>query len=186
MDAPVIAKKASYTASLLLMTAVVLGGCANPDDTVIKKCPAAATLPEAQTLTRFKDGTGRDLIDVNFNGKIIGITGSCSIDVDEDTGEGTIEMKVRPRFEFTRGPANHDSQLTFEYFVVLTDAASNPISEQRLPFKSEFWTNRTVMTDKDKPIELTIPVTDWQGGDDFRVFVGFQLSREELDYNRSR
>jgi len=110
MDAPVIAKKASYTASLLLMTAVVLGGCANPDDIVIKKCPAAATLPEAQTLTRFKDGTGRDLIDVNFNGKIIGITGSCSIDVDEDTGEGTIEMKVRPRFEFTRGPANHDSQ----------------------------------------------------------------------------
>lgn len=169
-----------------VLLAVLLSGCANPKDVIPPSCPKATILSEAGALTRFKDGAGRDLIDIDFEGEITGISGECRYDIDDDTGTGTIDMEVRAGFEFTRGPANIDSAIAFDYFVVLTDAAGDVIGKQVFPFKSEFWKNRTVITDRDAPVELTIPIGSGQTGDDFMVFVGFQLSRDELLYNRSR
>jgi len=170
----------------LFLLAVLLGGCENPKDVIPPVCPKATILHEAGALTRFRDGAGRDLIDVDFEGEITAISGECRYDIDDDTGAGAIDMRVRAEFEFTRGPANSDSVAAFDYFVVLTDAAGEVISKQVFPFKSEFWTNRTVITDRDAPVELTIPVKAGQSGEDFLVFVGFQLSRDELLYNRNR
>lgn len=172
-------------ASLVLL-AVLLGGCENPKDIIPPVCPKASILHEASTLTRFKEGAGRDLIDVDFEAEITSISGECGYDIDDDTGIGNIEMRVRARFEFIRGPANIDSTVNFDYFVVLTDVASEVISKQMFPFESDFWTNRTVITDRDAPVDLIIPVKSGQNGEDFLVYVGFQLSRDELQYNRDR
>lgn len=170
----------------LVVLAAMLGGCQSTDDVVGTSCPKATILHDADVLTRFRAGAGRDLIDVNFDGRITGIRGDCVYNIDEDTGAGVINMTVRTEFEFTRGPANIDRAVDFDYFVVLTDAASNVINKQLFGFESEFWENRTAITDDDAPVELTIPISTGQSDSDFLVFVGFQLSRDELQYNRNR
>ena len=72
-----------------LALALALAGCGvyqGLQEKVIGKepdCPRVKILPEAGTITRFKEGAGRDLIDVDFKGEIIGIKGSCGEDRDE-------------------------------------------------------------------------------------------------------
>ncbi|MHA1598346.1 MAG: hypothetical protein ACTSV1_06450 [Alphaproteobacteria bacterium] len=170
----------------VVLLAVVLSGCQNTADVIIPSCPGASILDETSTLTRFKQGSGRDLIDIDFEAEIIGISGGCRFDIDDDTGTGNIEMSVRTTFKLTRGTANADARATLRYFVVLTDAASAVIDKQVFPYEAEFLNNRTVITDEDAPIKLNIPIRSGQTGEDFRVFVGFQLSRDELLYNRDR
>ena len=72
----------------------------------------------------------------------------------------------------------------FEYFVSLLDGDGNVLDKLSFPFTAKYWKNRYVVTERDAPVELSIPLTGGLTGDDFSIYVGFQLNREELDFNR--
>ena len=46
--------------------------------------------------------------------------------------------------------------------------------------------NRTRLVYEDQPVVLSIPLKAGAIGPDFLVYVGFQLSPEELQYNRQK
>ena len=174
---------------------LVLVGCGvyqNLEEKVIGKaptCPSVKILPEAATITRFKEGAGRDLIDVDFKGEIIGIKGSCGDDIDEDTGSGTMSMDLAVVMNLERGPANRSREIGFEYFISIQDPAKRVLNVETFDVKVAFPGNRTVLEwseDPDEPIILIIPLKAGQRGQDFIIKAGFQLSPEELLYNRLR
>ena len=180
--------RAAVTALIL-----VLAGCGVYQDLqekVIGKepnCPSVKVLPEAATITRFKEGAGRDLIDVDFKGEIIGIKGSCGDDTDEDTGSGTLSLELNVVMNLERGPANKDREIEFEYLISVQDPAKRILEVKAFSVKVAFPGNQTVLTwseDPDEPIILTIPLKAGQRGQDFIIKAGFQLSVEEYQYNR--
>lgn len=171
------------TGPLMVAVLLVLAACASEQDTALPTCPKATVLDGASTLTRFQEGPGQDLIDVNFTGKIEHLAGSCVYDIDRD-GIGVLKMDVRVEVRVDRGPANRDRVTEFEYFVSVLDARGTVIAKEIFPFGIKFSNNNTTAKQGDAPVSLNIPITANQGSGDFSVFVGFQLTPDQIRYNR--
>lgn len=149
-------------------------------------CPPVLKLADAAELTRFTDGPGRDLIDVDFTARISHISGKCFYERDPDTGDGQVRVTVKTEFKIDRGPANKTHEARFDYFVSLLDEGGRVIDKPLFPYQSKYWKNRQTIRDVDAPVELIIPLRGDQYGTDFTIYVGFQLTQEELDFNKEK
>ncbi len=147
-------------------------------------CPRISILGDAATLTRFRPGPGRDLTDVLYEGVVTGVTGSCAYGNAGKSANRGLSMKVALVIEAARGPANRDGRAAFSYFVGITDSSRKVLNKQRFSVTVVFPGHRTRIVVTDNPVALEIPMKAGQSGQDFEVFIGFQLSRTELEYNR--
>jgi hypothetical protein len=178
--------------SMLLGLLVLLSGCdllnvgpmTNSD--VVLECPPVSILSDAALITRYIKGAGKDIIDIDFTGKIIGIKGKCFYEFGSDTGKGTVEIDVITKFKMERGAANKSRQADFQYFVSIVDGEGNILEKQTFSFSGKYLKNRFSVKEADSPIKLSIPLAGGKTGQDFTVYVGFQLSNEELEFNRNQ
>jgi len=153
---------------------------------VAPDCPPVSILADAASITRYVKGAGKDIIDIDFTGKIIGIKGKCTFEFDSDTGEGTVGINIITEFKMERGAANKTRQADFEYFVSIFEDNGNVLDKQTFSYSAKYWKNRLSVKEADSPIELSIPLSAGKTGQDFTVYVGFQLSQEELKFNRGQ
>ena len=165
---------------LLLGCDTYMGGITNTD--VRMECPPVSILPEASSITRYIKGKRRTILDLDFSGKITGIEGKCFYDYDKD--RGTVEINVVTKFKVKRGPANKSQQAEFQYFASVVNNEGKVLEKQSFPYSIKFSKKRSWAKDEDSPIELTIPIKGGKIRKKFTVFVGFQLSQEELEFNR--
>ena len=161
-----------------------IGGMTNSDVTL--DCPPVSILSDAALITRYVKGAGKDIVDIDFTGKIIRIKGKCSYEFDSNTGEGAVGIDVITEFKMERGAANKSRQADFEYFVSIMDDDGNILDKQTFSYSAKYWKNRLSVKDVDSPIELSVPLSGGRTGQDFTVYVGFQLSQEELEFNRNQ
>ncbi len=147
-------------------------------------CPRVSILGDAATLTKFRPGPGRDLTDVLYEGVVTNVTGRCAYANGGKGANPTVSMDVALVIEAARGPANRDGRAAFPYFVGITDSSRNVLNKERFNVRVVFPGNRTRLVITDDPVNLEIPVKAGQSGRDFTIFVGFQLSREDLEYHR--
>jgi hypothetical protein len=140
-------------------------------------CPYVSKIPDAAQLTRFA-GTGHDLTDVLFEARMGDINGSCS------AGSNLIQVKMTVDFIASRGPADKTHKAPFGYFVAITDSHDKILVRQQFDTSVDFVGNKTRDGIREN-LEPTIPLQQGQRGDDFRIYVGFVLSREEYEYNRA-
>jgi len=96
-----------------------------------------------------------------------------------------VAVQLAPTIESLRGPANTDAQATFEYFIAIVDAQENVMEVAKFPVTIPFLQNldRVVWQRKDLNT-LHIPLAAGQSGADFRIFIGLQLTHDELKYQR--
>lgn len=146
-------------------------------------CPRALILADADSLTRFREGAGRDLIDVDFNARFANVVSECEYDVDK-TKAGKMTVRVTSAFAVERGPSNRTRKASLNYFVTLTDDRREPVAKSEFAVGVEFPPNVTRQVLADTPIELKVPIRAGQSGRNFTVYVGFQLTEAELDHNR--
>lgn len=178
-------RKAAVVALALLASGCGLFGDQPPPP----PCPRISVPPDAQSITRFVEGPGRDLIDVAYDGRIVDILGSCEHEIDDVTNAGVLSVEINLVIETSRGPANSDRRAALDYFVALADSSRNLLNVRVFPVTVEFPGNRNRLIwrdDPDEPVILRIPLKAGQSGVDFEIFVGLQLTREELDYNYRR
>lgn len=147
-------------------------------------CPRVTVLGNAATLTKFKAGPGRDLIDVVFEGEITDIFNLCTYDVDYDSREGTIHTRLATVIAAKRGPADTTRSATIPYFVAVVDEDKRVIQKNIFELKLAFPGNLTQNEVKDEVIDLNIPLLEGRNGSDFEIYVGLQLSREEVAFNQ--
>ncbi len=161
-----------------------LAACAGTDTAPARPCPEILIPVDSAKLTSFKPGPGRDIIDVVHEEQVTGFSHGCTYDTDE-TGAGMVVVELLPSFESTRGPANAQGQSQFEYYVAITDQDKNLIDKQRIPVTIEYPTNMSRLRwQREEPIVLNIPLKSGQTGEAYRVYLGLQLTRAELDYQR--
>ncbi len=181
-------------AAAAAVLALVLGGCSAyeavfGEDAPPPPCPYVGVLPDAKDIVKFRPGQGRDLIDIVYESELTNIGRSCAYDIDEDTGEGTLTVEIGVFIDVARGPANRDRKAEFAYFIVITDSAKKVLNKQEFPVKINFPGNLSRLTwadDPDAPAIVHIPLKAGKSGRDFKIFIGFQLSPEELEFNRKR
>lgn len=179
---------------LLPVMIVILAGCETVDDLTTSitakppPCPRTTILSGASTVTKFKEGPGRDLIDVVSEGEILGFSGGCKYDIDDETGDGVLTVEISAKIAVKRGPADRSRKAALDYFVGITDKEQSVLNKEPFRIEVEFPGNRTVVKyiEDDPPVVLEIPLRGGQIGEDFKIIIGFQLSAEELEFNRHK
>ena len=159
---------------------LLVGGCGIFNRNKINfPCPPVAVPDEVGKLTKFRQGPGRDIIDMSFEAEITGYKGTCSY------GRKGVSVDLTVIIEASRGPANRERRADFKYFVAVPKLFPLKAAKNTFDVQIAFPGNRTRgrLTDE---VELKIPLKRDESGGRYEVFVGFQLNASELEYNRSR
>lgn len=149
-------------------------------------CPEVVVAPGADRFTTYQDTRVRKIIDVIVDSEMMVGRTKCDWDLDSETAAGMLEMSVVPEFEAYRGRANKDGLIEVPYFVSLLDGENNPISKQTFVFKHKFPGSGRKALFVDAPVLLNIPIKGGQTNKDFRIFIGFQLTKEQWLDNQRR
>mgnify|MGYP003723559421 CR=1 FL=1 len=185
------------------MLAFGLGACSAYEyvsdkisEPIVLKCPNYWVVADAANVVKFRDGPGRDLTDVNYEGKIVGGQLGCVSHIDRETRTGTMDVDVTIRFRVQRGPANRDRKARFDYFVRFLDNKGTilrlPDKNGNIPKKKDlrvvikFPGNKTHLQFRTSPFTRVLPISPKSSSSYYRIFVGFKPTREELLYNRKK
>lgn len=168
----------------LLAPALMLGGCETINSIVAKPgppppCPPVAKVDDAATLTRFA-GTGRDLTDIQFEAEIGRVATGCDYDSDK------VDMVVQVEFIASRGPADQERKAPFTYFVAVARTDHTILGRESFQSVIEFPGNQTRAVTREPDVELEIPLREGEAGRNYRVYIGFVLTEEELAFNRQQ
>jgi hypothetical protein len=168
----------------MLASLVVLAllGCSSKSSND-KVCPRVAVLSDAGSLTRFRPGPGRDILDIDFQAEIGDLVAACQFSGEKD--DRRLVVQTAPVFVVSRGAANTDRKAAFTYFVsvIRTDEI---LTKELFEASAEFAGNRSrvIVQDDQDPvtIEMSLPYRDAEY--EYQILIGFQLTQEELEYNQ--
>ena len=162
---------------------MILSACASDLEESLN-CPNVTLLKDTQTLTRMSAAG------VAFEGQVLGAVGTCDYDLDDDTKTGTLDAKVTASFQLTRGQALGTNVISFDYYVAITDPYGKVLNKGTFSVPATLTKDKPALTLEDDPIRLSIPLKTasvaTRADKNFHIIVGFQLSPNELDYNRKR
>ncbi len=163
--------------ALILAVGGALSGCSwfsgDYDDA---KCPVVAIPDDLSHVSHFK-GAGTDFADVTVTALLTDLQGGCTFD---KTGV-SVDMNVSLIGRL--GPAAVDRTADFAYFVAILDQDGTIVAKQVFPAPIEFAPNQS-RRGSIETISQRIPLKDYHQAGKYRIEVGFQLTQEELSYNR--
>lgn len=162
-----------------ILIALALSGCGMFGKSErMPPCPKVFLASEISTLTRFRPGGGRDLTDVAFQVDLTGYSGSCKYD------KNRLTVTLNVDFAVARGPAG-EKEAKFEYFVAIPKLFPSEAAKREFDVAFAFPPNVGSGRFQDQ-VELDIPLADRNTGPSNEIYVGLQLTPEELDYNRKQ
>jgi hypothetical protein len=167
---------------LIVLLGAVLAGCTAlfGGDEPQPPCPRVVVVGDAQRLTQFREGLGRDLTDVRFEAEITGLEPVCKYDEN-----GIVKSDVAISMSVVRGPAAESNVSHYEYFVAITNPEGEIIAKRVFPVDVAF-PEAILRVGVTEEITQRIAYAPEPDASRHRIFVGFQLTRDQLDYVRSR
>lgn len=174
--------------AMALAAVVLLGACSGEIKTDIggiftadappPPCPTVEVIPGANEITYFREGLGRDLVDVEFEGIIQALGGECVYEDDETV----ININLTLRLLMVQGPAAQTGEKEFTYFVAIADRDKRILAKEKFvsPIKVQEGGRRGGAIEE---IEQIIPLGSGKAGPDYVILVGFQLDDEQYRFN---
>ena len=163
----------------------LLAGCgaAGTGTRLPTACPRPGILAEGADLTHYRPGGVNDLTSLEYDAKITGLGGSCSA----GRNDRSIEMQLTTGFSVDRGAASDGRTVDMPWFVAVLDRRNDTIlSRQIFVERAGFARNETRTTLQSAPVSISLPVGENRQAQDYRIFVSFLLSEEDLALNRRR
>lgn len=158
----------------------VFGGSTEQGGTTQFPCPAVGVLQEADHITVLR-GAGTDLTDVMAKAEFGRVVSKC----EYDTSDSTITVDIAFEGIAELGPAATSRELVLDTFVAVTrrfDAFDNKKVYQ-VPITFEPGLNRMRFV---QTIDGTvIPYGGQADGRIYQILIGFQLTPQQLEYNRT-
>ena len=167
----------------------ILTGCSGSIDTGLSDlftadkpllpCPKVSVLPNADTITVFRDGPGRDLVDVQYEGVIAPFSGECLYEDDDSL----LIVELVLRIGAIKGPAATSQSHEFPFFVAIADQNKRILNKKILmsPIEVPEGKRRGAVQEE---IVQRIPLPAGRSGRSYTIVLGFQLTQEQLAYNR--
>jgi hypothetical protein len=177
----------------LLLLASALAGCETlglsdpaPDPTLVDMgpiCPATAVLSDAVTVTKLKPGTppGQpNPANVAFTAEMSQAKLDCNYDREQNRLSVAIDFAVKA----TRGPAAMGPDPQIDFFVAVVDADNNIISKTVYHGQPDL-SGRASNVYTQKVNNFPVPLAMDKRPYDYEILTGFQLTPDELAYNRA-
>lgn len=163
--------------AVLGAAAFLLAACETQTASAVT-CPRVLVDEDVGNLTRFRDGPGRDITDIVVRSEISRIAGSCEVRDDVINVEFGLELQVE------RGAAG-SGRVTLPLFVAVVDEAGNVIDRQAFSEVADFTGNRSQAVLRDV-FTIAIPRRPGAATDSHRIYAGFELTRDEVSFNREQ
>lgn len=187
MGTPARKARAGIASAVVL---VFLGACsslglggsgdeAQAQATAASRCPRVAFVRDAAEVTRFREGVGRDLTDVTSRAVLADYTGGCTPRDDRVTVDLNLVLAAE------QGPASRAGTADYRYFVAIADTAGDILAKQEFDTTVVFPEGQRRAGTVEE-LTQTIPLEEGATPADYQILVGFQLTPEQLDYNRAR
>lgn len=170
-----------------------LWGCASKDNYDFPPaCPKVTVLSSASDYYTFSNNED-DLAHLVTKANILGIDGNC---IDDPANESNKEKKKHRKaytdkidttmsvvIQVARGPAAQERRYQIPYFIT-TIKNGKIVDKKHFIAVAQFPDNIDQITLKSDKILLKIPATPDRQPDGYELFIGFQLSPEQLAFNR--
>ena len=154
----------------------MINGCGTtPDQTAI--CPVVKPLEQAAYLTKFKPDTNQDITDIIFNAKFYRVAGDCNITSDE------INLNIMAEIIVEKIAVMNIKNMHVNMLVFIMSSDKKILNRQKIPLNFEFNDNQSNISYIER-FEVNIPKNDNQTGEDFIIYLAFELTHEELKFNR--
>ena len=142
-------------------------------------CPRVAILEAPSELTRFTEGVSRDISDILFQSKLEINKVTCEVE------EKVVYVMADARLSVARGPANIDGKAPFTFFVAVLNGKREIILRQGFPVIVEFKAGESRIDFEDS-VTLEIIKEPEVDAATYTVYAGFEMTPEELQFNRLR
>lgn len=163
-----------------MVLALALSACSGrtaKDELAGNYCPSPFTVQDAQNLTRFKAGPGRDPRDVAFEATLVGAATTCAI------GKGQLKVDLFLRIAANAGPSVGAGVSSVPFFVRLIDGRGAVVQGQE--FTADFRLSQTnPRGQSQEELSLVLPYDQPADLGGYRLAVGLKPTQEELQYNR--
>jgi len=143
-------------------------------------CPVVGSVYDAARYVKFATPEGNIYTDIAFTGEITDVRMTCRY-----TGDVPLVAEVEIDFAFGRGPQADGRVHDYPYFVAVTRRNGKVLAKEYFSTRAEF--NRGDVTGATERVSrITIPRADESiSGVNFEIVVGFELTPEQLAFNRS-
>ncbi len=156
---------------------VMVSGCGSSKSAVDRSCPRMVVAPNTETITFFGPG-GHDAKDLTVGGRITGGSAHC---VPEKAG-----VAVNAEIHFYAQRANLQiKDATFPYFLALVDAQQHVLAQEAYQLHVEFNPGESYREIPTEKLTVHLPLRDKTTAGDFALIIGFQLTPEQLAFNRA-
>lgn len=168
-------------ASLLLLTGLAACGGENAAQQAGLRCPQIV-IPQEAAIYDVVRNNSTNPKDVLVEARITNTRGGCSY------ADKSVTMDVNVEFTAWRGPAAWlEKDVPAQYFVAVTDAQDRILN--KAVFDVKIPVPKLQVTPRDtiqEPLEQVIPVSSPKDGGAYKVMIGFQLSPQQLEFNKHR
>jgi hypothetical protein len=171
---------------LALVASLALAGCGTRlarqlDNTPnAGACPVGGSVYDAARYVKFADGTPGNYTDIAYTGEITDVRLFCRYFKDEP-----LEAEIEIDFAFGKGPRATASEHDYPYFVAVTRRNGKVLAKEYFNAQGEF-RRGNVAAKTELVNKITIPRADESiSGVNFEIVVGFELTPEQLEFNRS-
>ena len=160
--------------------ALALSACGN--GVAQGPCPTTGVLTDATKIVQFTPGSAEDISNVLVAGEIVNTSSGCIYRKSGLTAGVGIAIQMQ-----TGQAGARARQVTYKlpYFVALTDA-NDRVLEKTFYEATLRLRDDTVAQKLETVDDIRISLDEGQTGADFRVIVGFQLTPQQLAYNRRK
>jgi hypothetical protein len=162
-----------------LLVALALAGCGRSakEELAGNYCPNPLTVSDAERLTRFKPGPGRDPRDIVFEAAIGGATAACALK------SNSMSVDLVLRVAVNAGPSVTPGVTHVPYFVRILNGSGQVVQGQE--FNADFRLSQSNPRGvSEEKLTLDLPFNRIRDLGAYRVAVGLMPTAEELEYNR--
>ncbi|MEZ6001898.1 hypothetical protein [Hyphomonas sp.] len=144
-------------------------------------CPPVGSVYDASRIVDFRDGSDELYTDIRYTGEITDVRSFCRY-----TGDNPVEADLEVDFAFGKGAAADSNTHDFTYWVAVTRRNGKVLAKEYYTVRAEFAGNARLDGATTKFDRITIPRADETiAASNFEILVGFDLSEEELEFNRA-
>ncbi len=157
-----------------------VAGCSSLDSRPnVGPCPVAGALYDANRLVEVVGAERHE--NLAFTGAIEGVKGYCRY-----IGDKPITMELDIDFAFGRGPQAQGDSRTYTYWIAVTRRDRAVLARENYAVDVKFDRGETEVRRTVRVDGIVIPrAAETVSGTNFEVIVGFELSPEQLAFNRA-
>jgi hypothetical protein len=162
------------------LLALLPAGCGPSDENgFAPACAPVGILGDAADYTDYGSAQ-EDLTTLVSQGSIVAVNGKCA----SNKLANNLHTVIRLDMAVTRGPAAQSRDIAVPYFIAVTDRGSI-VNKQTLVAQAHFPANGTRVLVTTDPMVLDLPMSRRHPSTDYRIEVGFQLTPQQLEHNRT-